>query len=210
MPILTYPARNKIGANIRIEFPIPVAKETLDVKGLDIVRSNFPESFRKLLRNIITKILKLGSKEEVDKTIIDFKANIKKELIEDIAMSTGIKRVDKFVGADNRPVKGTPAHAQSAIWYNMLLDKFNLTNKYTKIAGGDKIKWVYLKTNPYGMNKVAFKTVDNPPQIMSFIKKYIDVNKIFDKLALNKIDSFYSAMSWAPPVDDRYTLTRFF
>ena len=30
MPILTYPARNKIGANIRIEFPIPVAKETLD------------------------------------------------------------------------------------------------------------------------------------------------------------------------------------
>ena len=60
------------------------------------------------------------------------------------------------------------------------------------------------------MNKVAFKTVDNPPQIMSFIKKYIDVNKIFDKLALNKIDTFYSAMSWAPAVDDRYTLTRFF
>ena len=184
--------------------------DELLVKGIDIVRSNFPESFRKLLSSIITKILKLGSKEQVDKTIIDFKTNIKKELIEDIAMSTGIKQIDKFVGVDNRPVKGTPAHAQSAIWYNMLLDKFNLTNKYTKIAGGDKIKWVYLKTNPYGMNKVAFKTVDNPPQIMSFIKKYIDVNKIFDKLALNKIDTFYSAMNWAPAVDDRYTLTRFF
>ena len=76
--------------------------------------------------------------------------------------------------------------------------------------GGDKIKWVYLKTNPFGVNKIAFKTVENPPQLMEFVQTYADINKLYDKLAFNKIDTFYEAMKWALPVDERNSLTRFF
>lgn len=184
--------------------------DELLVKGIDIVRSNFPKSFKMLLTDVITGMLKGMAKEKVDQTVLEFKADMKNESIEDIAMSTGIKRLKKFIGPDGNYIKGTPAHVQSAISYNRFCADLPKNNAYTDIVDGDKIKWVYLKTNPFGVNKIALKAVENPPQLMKFVRTYIDINKLYDKLAFNKIDTFYDAMKWSLPVDERNTLSRFF
>ena len=67
-----------------------------------------------------------------------------------------------------------------------------------------------MKTNPLGINKIAFKATDNPPEIVEFVLKYVDINTLYQKLAFNKIETFYNAVKWALPVDPRNTLMRFF
>ena len=184
--------------------------DELLVKGIDIVRSNFPKSFKVLLTDVITGLLKGKDKDAIDNIVVSFKRNMKNELIEDIAMSTGVKKIKKFIGPDKRPIKGTPAHVRSAINYNVMLKDATTDAQYTEIAGGDKIKWVYLKTNPLGINKIAFKAIDNPSEIVEFVQKYVDINTLYEKLAFNKIETFYEAVKWALPVDPRNTLMRFF
>tara|TARA_R110000824_G_scaffold343238_2_gene529843 strand:+ start:214 stop:2640 length:2427 start_codon:yes stop_codon:yes gene_type:complete len=184
--------------------------DELLVKGIDIVRSNFPKSFKVLLTDVITGLLKGEEKNTIDDIVISFKRNMKDELIEDIAMSTGVKQIKKFIGPDKRPIKGTPAHVRSAINYNVMLKDATTDTQYTEIAGGEKIKWVYLKINPLGINKIAFKATDNPPEIVEFVLKYVDINTLYQKLAFNKIETFYNAVKWALPVDPRNTLMRFF
>ena len=41
--------------------------------------------------------------------------------------------------------------------------------KYEKISNGSKIKWVYLKNNNLGLDTVAYKGYEDPPEIMKFI-----------------------------------------
>ena len=73
---------------------------------------------------------------------------------------------------------------------------FKLVSKYKEIQEKDKIKWVYLKTNPYRFDKIAFKNDENPSEIMNFITQYIDINKIFQQAVMNKLQTFYDAMKW--------------
>ena len=42
------------------------------------------------------------------------------------------------------------------------------------------------------------------------IKKYIDVDKLYNQALKKKIGMFYDAMGYGLPVDERYTLERFF
>ena len=57
---------------------------------------------------------------------------------------------------------------------------------------GDKIKWVYLKKNPLGLETTAFTGHNDPPQINQFVQQYIDYNKIWKQDLENKLDDFYA------------------
>ena len=52
--------------------------------------------------------------------------------------------------------KGAPAAVKAAIRYNDFIRFWKLNNKYDYIVQGDKIKWIYLKPNPYRMDALAF------------------------------------------------------
>ena len=168
--------------------------DRLDVKGLDIVRSSFPPAMRKLMKTAD---------------------------IQDIALPTGVKKLSKF--ADKKRVgklyskggiftpmhKGTPVHVKAAWIYNDLLKHYNLTN-HEKIKSSEKIKWVYLKSNPLNVQQIGFKGYDDPPKIMEFIEQNIDYEKLFRRALLKKIRMFYEALKWDMPVDKINTLERFF
>ena len=64
------------------------------------------------------------------------------------------------------------------------------------MRNGDKMKWVYLKQNPLGLDTIAFKGADDPEEVESFIKNYIDYDKIFESEMQNKLEDFYRALSW--------------
>ena len=195
--------------------------DKLDVKGLDIVRSNFPPAFRKLMTDVLQGILSNTDKEELDDMICSFKREMKKLPIDDIALPIGVKNLNKF--ADKRhsnkkiygegsiitPMhKGTPVHVKAAWIYNDLLKYYKLGN-VEKIKNSEKIKWVYLKQNPLSITQIAFKGYDDPKEIMDYINQYVDHDKLFNKALQKKIDMFYDSMGWTL-IDKENTLERFF
>ena len=60
----------------------------------------------------------------------------------------------------------------------------------------DKVKWVYLKPNPYQIEALAFFEFDMPEKIRIFLEEYADRKKIFDSILLNKLEGFYSDLEW--------------
>ncbi len=187
----------------------------LDVKGLDIVRSNFPPAFRDLMTQVLKDILSREDKDIIDNKILDFKKSMQKVSIYDIALPTGVKRLTKFADKRNKnggiftPMyKGTPVHVKAAWMYNDLLDYYKLEN-VEKIKNSEKIKWVYLKSNPLEVKQLAFKGYDDPKEILDFIREHIDYDKLFDRALQKKITIFYEALNWELPVDKINTLERF-
>ena len=91
-------------------------------------------------------------------------------------------------------MSGTPAHVKSAINFNDMLTQ--LKTDVTAITNGEKVKWAYLKTNPYGFDTVALRGYDDPPEITEYVSMYIDRDKMFQSDLQGKIDDFYAAMNW--------------
>ena len=92
---------------------------------------------------------------------------------------------------------GAPAAVKAAIRYNDLLRFWKLDNKHELITNGTKIKWIYLKPNPYQIEEIAFLDYDMPLKINKFIEQYADRKKVFESILLNKLEGFYSDLGWS-------------
>jgi DNA polymerase elongation subunit (family B) len=196
-----------------------VTCDRLDVKGLDIVRSNFPLAFKTLMTEVLKDILSNVDKDIIDNKILNLKEEMKEMNLSDIALPTGVKNLKKFrdktvtrFKADTMFTevrKGTPVHVKSAILYNDLLKYYNIKD-VQPIRSSDKIKWVYLKSNPFNIPTIAFKGYDDPDKILDFINQYVDHEKLFDRALNKKLTNWYDALDWTEPVDKEETLERFF
>ena len=147
---------------------------------------------------------------------------MKTKSIYDIALPTGVSKLTKFMDKrhSNKKIygngsiftdthKGTPVHVKAAIKYNDLLKHFGAENS-EQIRNKEKIKWLYLKNNPLGIDALAFKGYDDPKEIIDFIEQYVDHDRLFEGALQKKINMFYEALSWDLPVDKENTLERFF
>ena len=191
-----------------------VVCDKLDVKGLDIVRSSFPPAMRDLMTQVLKDILGDVDKDIIDEKIMKFKKEMKTTDIQNIALPTGVRKLSKFKDITSKDAvftnmkKGTPVHVKSAWIYNDLL-KYHKLENVEKIKNSEKIKWVYLKSNPLSIAQIAFKGYDDPKEIMDYINKYVDHSKLFEKALKKKIDMFYDSMGWTL-VDKKNTLERFY
>jgi len=187
--------------------------DKLDVKGLDVKRSSFPTYFKEVMSTVLMDILKSTNKDEIDQKILDYKDGMTSQNFVDIAKNSAVKDMSKYLfknQALGEFKKGTPAHVKAAITYNQLLKKFNAPYKYEPMKDGDKIKWVYLKKNPLGLQTTAFTGHSDPPQINEFIQQYIDYDLIWEKELNNKLDDFYKAMDWEKPNPNLAAASQFF
>ena len=193
------------------------------IKGIDIVRSSFPIAMGKLLKAVLEDILANVPKDKIDDRIIDFRKSMKLMDMSKISIPTGVKGIWKYTERDNRGSlwnsnnsirtrfkKGAPVHVKAAIAYNDLIKYFGKEKKYNYIQNGDKIRWVYLKTNTLGLKTVAYKGYEDPPEIMEFIKSHINYEKIFNQLLTKKLDAFYKSLGWGKPTDKSQTIEKFF
>ena len=188
--------------------------EKLDVKGLDIVRSSFPPAFQKFMTNVLKAILHNYEKDKIDQFILKFKSSLSDHNIDDIALPSGVKGMKKYLGTKSggifrTPKSGTPAHVKASLAYNDLLSHYK-SNHLEPIRNASKIKWVYLKNNPFQLDALAYKGYDDPKELMDFIKQYIDRDKLYNRALNKKIQMFYDALSWDMPVDKQNTIERFF
>jgi DNA polymerase elongation subunit (family B) len=191
--------------------------DKLDVKGLDVVRSSFPKAFQDYMSGMLKDILMGKDNDYVDTKLLDFKKSIINLPVNKIAKGGAIKELSKYdngswvVGqAVGLFEKGTPAHVKAGITYNRLLKYFNCAYKHEPIRDGDKVKWVYLKQNPLGLETVAFKDYNDPSEILEFIENYVDRDMIFKAELENKIDDFYTALKWDKVTTETKTAKKFF
>tara|TARA_B100000287_G_scaffold9193_1_gene9045 strand:- start:10120 stop:12582 length:2463 start_codon:yes stop_codon:yes gene_type:complete len=186
----------------------------LMVKGLDTVRSSFPIAMREMLSKLLEDILMDVPKEQLDKFILNFKNSMKLMDFDKIAIPTSVKNITKYTMKDGVVFKsyklGTPVHVKSALFYNDMLKHMNISKRYTPIYNGEKIKWIYLKNNPYGLETISYKGHEDPPEIISFIKEFINPDKLYKQALHKKIMMFYEALGWDEPTDATKTIERFF
>ena len=187
--------------------------DKLDVKGLDVKRSSFPVYFKEVMSTVLMDILKDEDKKKLDDKILNYKDGMTNQPFVNIAKNSAVKDMSKYRFKDQALgefMKGTPAHVKAALTYNQLLKKFNAPYKYEPMKDGDKIKWVYLKKNPLGLQTTAFTGHSDPPEINTFIEQYIDYDLIWEKELNNKLDDFYKAMNWEKPNPNLAAASQFF
>ena len=177
--------------------------EDIDVKGLDFMKSNFPPLFKKFFNEILNKILFGATRNEIDQEILEFKNSLDTLPLEMLGKPTGVKDIKKYVerppGAGNifTTLKtGAPVNVKAAVRYNDFLKFKGLDKQHSQIVQGDKIKWVYLKDNPYKIDTMGFLDFDFPEGIRTFVETYIDRDKAFDSILKNKLETFYKDLSW--------------
>ena len=191
-----------------------VEKETLDIKGLEFQKANFPPILGEFFHKALVDVLKGAKQDEIDARVKEFKKQILDGTIPltKLGNPTSVKQIGKHQG---KPAKageifsqfnyvenkagnklGAPASVKAAIRYNDLLRFWKLDTKHELITNGTKIKWIYLKNNPYQIEEIAFLDYDMPEKIRIFIEQYADRKKVFESILLNKLEGFYSDMEW--------------
>ena len=191
---------------------VPVDK--LDVKGLDVKRSSFPKAFQEIMSDVLISILRGQTEEEITDKVLSFKKSMTSLDIKNIAKNSAVKNLTKYMPKGKRNLfsvgKGTPAHVKAAIMYNDALKHFNAPFKHEPMRDGDKIKWVYLKENPLGLDGLGFFGYNDPKDVNNFIETYTDHNKIFERELRKKLQDFYDAIGWGEVISEQKTAEKFF
>ena len=182
-----------------------ISKETLDVKGLEFKKANFPPILGDFFRAVLIDVLKGSLQPEIDERVKAFRKEILDGSIPlaKLGNPTSVKTLNKYTERKARAgemfsavAKGAPASVRSTIKYNDLLRFWKLDKDHSYIVQGDKVKWVYLKDNPYKIDAISFLDFDIPEKINTFIEQYADRRKIFESILLNKLEGFYDDLGW--------------
>jgi DNA polymerase elongation subunit (family B) len=177
--------------------------EELEMKGLDIMKSNFPPYFRDFGENLIKNILFSKSKEEIDKDVMDFKNSMQTVDWIKLLKPMGLKKMGEYIERKPMPSElfsklklKCPINTKAAIIYNDFLRHKNLTVKYPEFTIGDKMYIAYLKSNPYHIDVIGYNGYNDPPEITELINKYIDRDGLFDSVIRNKLEGVYNDIGW--------------
>jgi len=184
---------------------VPV--EELDIKGLDLMKSNFPPYFRNFSKQLLQEIMFGKTKPEIDKQILAFRESIDTVDWKLLLKPTGLKNMGDYIASS--PTAGEifsklelkcPINTKAAIYYNDLLRFKQLDKKHNTFQIGDKMFIAYLKDNPYRIDVIGFNGYDDPPFITEFVERYLDKGKLFDSILKNKLETLYNDLKWGQPI----------
>ena len=183
-----------------------IAKESLDIKGLEFMKANFPPILGSFFNDILQQVLKGEEKASILDQIKVFKKQILDGTIPltKLGNPSAVKKLEKYSGKNTRAgemfteiLKGAPAPVRATIRYNDLLRLWQLDKKYNLITQADKVKWIYLRDNPYKIEALAFQDFDIPEKVNDFLNAYADRQKVFNSILLNKLEGFFSDLQWS-------------
>ena len=128
----------------------------LKMMGIEAVKSSTPAPCRKMIKDGL-KLMMNGTEEDVIEFIDNCRSEFKKLPPEQIAFPRSVSNVNKYHDKAMIYTKGTPIHCRGALLYNHYIREKKLTNKYSLIQNGEKIKFCYLKEpNPLHENVISF------------------------------------------------------
>lgn len=177
----------------------------LKIMGIEAVKSSTPAPCRKMIKDAL-KLMMNGTEDDV----IDFIEKSRKEFKslppEQISFPRSVSDVVKYKSSSNIYEKGTPIHVRGALLFNHYIKEKKLTNKYSLIQNGEKIKFCYLK-KPNSIHENVISYIQDFPRELG-IDKYIDYDLQFEKAFLEPMKVILDSIGWS--VEKTVNLDSFF
>jgi len=165
----------------------------LKMMGIEAVKSSTPAPCRQMIKDGL-KIMMSGTEEEVIEYIDNCRTAFKKLPPEQIAFPRTASDVRKYRSHSDIYVKGTPIHVRGALLFNHYIKEKNLTNKYSLIGNGEKIKFIYLKKPNIIQENIISFIQDFPTELG--LDKYIDYELQFEKSFVEPLKAILDAIGW--------------
>ena len=177
----------------------------LKVMGIESVKSSTPSSCRNMLKDAF-KIMMSGTEDDVINYIDRCRQKFKTLPPEEISFPRSVSDVQKYKSHSDIYIKGTPIHVRGALLFNHYIKEKKLTNKYSLIQNGEKIKFCYLK-KPNTIHENVLSFIQDYPVELG-LDKYIDYDLQFDKAFLEPLKIILDAIGWS--VEKTANLESFF
>ena len=165
----------------------------LKIMGIEAVKSSTPAPCRTMIRDAL-KLMMNGTEEDVIDFIDNSRTKFKSLPPEEIAFPRTVSDVKKYYNYTTIYGKGTPIHCRGALLFNHYIKQKNLTNKYSLIANGEKIKFLYLKKPNLIQENVLSFIQDFPHELG--LDKYIDYDLQFEKSFVEPLKTILDAIGW--------------
>ena len=178
---------------------------SLKMMGIEAVKSSTPAPCRKYIKESLDIIMS-GTEDDLLDYIEEKRAEHAALPVETVAFPRGCNNLKKFADPVTLYRKSTPMHVRGSLLYNHGLKQHKVTNKYSPINDGDKIKFAHLsKPNPIGENVISFNG-QLPPEFG--LTKYLDYDTMFQKGYIDPLKAILDTIGWK--VERVATLEDFF
>ena len=172
---------------------VAYSEPKLKIMGIEAVKSSTPSACRDMIKSAL-KLMMSGTEEDVIDYIDKCRAEFKTLPPEDVSFPRSVSDVQKYKSSSDIYVKGTPIHVRGALMFNHLIKEKKLTNKYSYIDNGEKIKFCYLTApNPIHENVISF--IQDFPKELD-LNKYIDYELQFTKSFLDPLKAILDVIGW--------------
>ena len=165
----------------------------LKMMGIEAVKSSTPAPCRKMIKDGL-KLMMSGTEEDVINFIDKCREEFKSLPPEQIAFPRTASDVRKYYSSSSIYAHKTPIHIRGALLFNHYIKEKKLTNKYSLIANGEKIKFVYLKKPNIIQENIISFIQDFPKELG--LDKYIDYDLQFEKSFLEPLKSILDSIGW--------------
>ncbi|BCU98933.1 MAG: hypothetical protein CM15mV24_1580 [Bellamyvirus sp.] len=161
--------------------------------GIEAVKSSTPAPCRKMIKDAL-KLMMTGTEEDVIDFIDKSCAEFKTLPPEQISFPRSVSDVVKYKSSSDIYIKGTPIHIRGALLFNHYIKEKKLTNKYSLIQNGEKIKFCYLK-KPNIIHENIISFIQDFPRELG-LDKYIDYDLQFEKSFVEPLKAILDAIGW--------------
>jgi DNA polymerase elongation subunit (family B) len=177
----------------------------LKMMGIEAVKSSTPAPCRQMIKDAL-KLMMSGTEDEVIDFIDNCRQKFKSLPPEEIAFPRTASDVRKYYSPSNIYASKTPIHIRGALLFNHYIKEKKLTNKYSLINNGEKVKYIFLKKpNIIQENVISFIS-DFPKELN--LDKYIDYELQFEKSFVDPLKSILDSIGWE--VEKTVNLDSFF
>ena len=165
----------------------------LKMMGIEAVKSSTPAPCRKMIKDAL-KIMMNGTEEDVIAFIDNARKEFRQLPPEQISFPRSASDVNKYKSSSTIYSKGTPIHVRGALLFNYYIKEAKLTNKYSLIQNGEKIKFIYLK-KPNTIHENIISFIQEFPKELN-LDKYIDYELQFEKAFLEPLKIILDSIGW--------------
>jgi len=177
----------------------------LKMMGIEAVKSSTPAPCRQMIKDGL-KLMMNGTEDDVINFIDQCRREFRSLPPESIAFPRTASDVRKYHSSSDIYVKGTPIHIRGALLFNHYVKENKLTNKYSLISNGEKIKFLYLKKPNIIQENIISFIQDFPKELG--LDKYIDYDLQFEKSFVEPLKSILDSIGWS--VEKTVNLESFF
>ena len=163
--------------------------------GVDVKKNEIPEAIKGILREVIEGSMKeVWTSKRYRQTLEEAWEKFKNMRPEDIAFIKNLSTEKESTGF-LQTEKGAGPHARGAVYFNQIIGKMGLKNKYDEIRHGDRLHYVHVKkSNQFGIDVISWADVF-PAEFAEMFQ--IDHGLMFEKVVVAPLKRFQDLNGWS-------------